>query len=571
MLTGATPFAGRSAQSMLAAHVTEAPLPLARKCPTAPAWLASLIMQCLEKEQGDRPRSASAVLEALETISGPSAIVRMSEAMPKPVIAVLPLANIGPSADDEYFSDGVSEDIIAQLSRIAELQVIARTSVMRYKKTDKRTREIGTDLGATHIVEGSLRRAGQKLRIVAKLVDSRSEATLWTDTYDRELADVFAIQTEVAERVTVALKERLAIAPRARPARRKTADSLQAYDIYLRGRFEFNKGTQDGLRQSIDLCERAVAIDPSYADPHVVIAAAHTMLAVFGGGPAWGMESARTHATRALDLDPELPEAYAAIAYIHFWFDWNWSEADRCVTRAIELGPNSATAHDYLARFLAHLGHGDDAVAAARRTVELDPLWSEAHFSLGWALFQAGRFAESVAACDRGLELAPGYALSLLVKGCALIELDQPSEAVAMFERCLAVSPGMSMSHAGIIWALVRRGDHAAARQALNRLLDARVSLSPSALAWAYAAIGEVDAAFQAIERMIAERDATTVSLARYVWWDPLRQDPRFDAILRRLRFPDSSLAVSDARRVEYAERRQRSNREQPTQALTPE
>jgi adenylate cyclase len=236
--------------------------------------------------------------------------------MSKPIVAVLPLANLSASADDEYFSDGVSEDIIAQLSRIAELQVIARTSVMRYKKTEKRAREIGTDLGATHIIEGSVRRAGQKLRIVAQLIDSSTEQAIWTETFDRELADVFAIQSEVAERVVGALTSRLT----ARDAKQGTqgTQNLEAYDAYLRGRFEWNKGTREGLRRSIEHFERAITLDGDFASAHAGLAGVLCISAVFISDAAGAFEQARTHVMEALRLDPKLPEAHALLGYIQF-------------------------------------------------------------------------------------------------------------------------------------------------------------------------------------------------------------------------------------------------------------
>jgi TolB-like protein/Tfp pilus assembly protein PilF len=560
MLTGATPFAGRSAQAMLVAHAMEVPSALADKRQDVPSGLVALVMQCLAKEQADRPQSARAVLTALDTVTTPSPVAaargRGDAGTSKPVVAVLPLANLSASQDDEYFSDGVSEDIIAQLSRIAELQVIARTSVMRYKKTERRAREIGTDLGATHIIEGSLRRAGQKLRIVAKLIDARSEATLWTDTFNRELADVFTIQSEVAERVADALQAKLALTsrgPRAVP--RMTAD-LDAYDAYLRGRFEWNKGTPDGYRRSIEHCERAIALDPMFAEAHIALATALQWLVLIADDPGSGVERARTHATRALSLDPMSAEAHAALAYINFRFDWNWVEAERLFARAMQLGPSSATTHNHLANFLANMGRPTQAVEAARRSIELDPLWSAAHSDLGWSLFQAGRFSESITACERALELAPDYAPSLYVKGFSLIELGKYADAVAMYERCLKASPDVSLARAGLVFALARGGDVAAARRGLDQLREQpAMPTSWSALAWAHTSLGEIDAAFDAVERMLAGRDPMTVCLTTFAWWDALRRDARFDDILRRLRFPDWSRAVSDARRLAYAER----------------
>ena len=562
MLTGTTPFAGRSGQAMLAAHLTESPPLLTEKRPAAPAGLVSLVARCLAKEQSDRPESATALLAALDTITTPEAIATAAPNVKhtKPTIAVLPLGNLSASADDEYFSDGVTEDIIAQLSRIPELQVIARTSVMRYKKTEKRAREIGTDLGASHIIEGTLRRAAQKLRIIAKLVDAHTEATLWTETFDRELQDVFAIQTEVAEHVADALRSTLELATSARLRTRRVRTNLDAYDAYLRGRFEWNKGTPDAYRRSIEHYERAIAIDPTFAEAHVALAVGLATVVVVAADPREGVERARIHAMRAQQLDPMSAEAHATLAYISFWFDWNWSEAERLFARAMELGPNSATTQDHLANFYANSGRPNEAIAAARRSIELDPLWSGAHLGMSWSLFQAGKFGESIASSNRALELAPDYALTLIVKGFSLIELGEFADAIAIYEHCLKASPDAFAAQAGLMVAHARAGAGTTARRLLAQLhQSSETSMPPCVFAWAHAALGELDAALDAVERMIDVRDPLTDSLAVFAWWDPLRGDPRFEEIMLRLRFPDSSRAVSEARRLAYAGRRSSS------------
>ncbi|MFI5310530.1 MAG: protein kinase [Gemmatimonadales bacterium] len=558
MLTGTAPFAGRSAQAMLAAHAMEAPEPIAKKRADVPPRLAGLVARCMAKEQGDRPQSAGSVLEELETVTTPQAVsVVPATAAAKPSIAVLPLTNMSASADDEYFSDGITEDIIAQLSRIASLRVIARTSVMRYKKTGKSAREIASELGVANVVEGSVRRAGNKLRIVAQLIDAASEAPLWNETFDRDLADVFAIQSEVAQHISAALAATLTPGEMARVSGHRATTSLEAYDAYLRGRFEWNKGTPDGYTKSIGHFEQAIARDPDYAHAHVGLASVLCISAVFVADAAAVVERARTHVTRALQLDPTLPEAHATLGYIHFWFDWNWTEAARLFDRAIELGPNSAIAHNYRAVFLANLGSHDEGVAAAHRSIDLDPFWPTAHHDLGFTLFMAGAFVESVAACDRALELAPDYAPSLVMKGMSLTELGDLPGALVVHRRSAATSPGVSIAHAAIVVALARGGQAAEARRAVDEM-RARSFTAPvqaSALAWAHTAVGDADAAFACIERMIAEREPFTVSLATFRWWDPIRRDARFAAILDRFRFPERARAAADARRLAYAER----------------
>ena len=552
MLTGAVPFAGRSAQAMLAAHVMEVPASVTTECPDVPRSLATLIARCLAKEQRERPESAASVLAALDMITPVREAAKESRV--KPTVAVLPLVSMSASADDEYFADGITEDVIAELSRIASLNVIARTSVMRYKKTEKRPRDIGADLGASHVVEGRVRRAGQRLRIVAKLVDARSESTLWTETFDRDVADVFAIQSEVAHSVTTALAAKLTPAEQSRASIRQPRANPEAYDAYLRGRFEWNKGTTDSYARSVEYFERAIALDPHHGMSHAALATVLIYSSVLKADPRTVAERARAHALRALELDGGLPDACAALGYIHFWFDWNWSEAERRLAEAVELGPSSALAHQHQAAFLANSGRADEAAAAARRAVELDPFMPLTHHELGFALHQAERFAEAIAAHDRALELSPDLAVSLLVKGFSLIELGDFDAALSLARHCKATSPMFSLADAEIVLALLGTGRAGEARQALANL-EAEANAQPSALAWAQAALGEIEAAFRSIERMIAQREAFTVSLPTFRWWDPLRSDPRFPQVLKRLRFPDRLQVISERRGTAYFDR----------------
>jgi len=258
-----------------------------------------------------------------------------------------------------------------------------------------------------------------------------------------------------------------------------------------------------------------------------------------------------------MQLDATLPEACATLAYIRFWFDWKWTDAEQLLERAIELGPNSALAHNYRAVFLGNLGAPHDGVAAARRSIELDPFWPTAHHDLGFTSFQAGDYAGAVAAFNRALELSPDYSLTLLVKGMALMELGDVDGALDTFRHCEKLLGGVSHATGCIVRALAEGGRTAEARRALEELRERSASTHslPSVLAQAHAALGDVDAAIGFVERMIVERDAMSVCLATYYWWDPLRSDPRFTSILVRLNFSSELRAISEARRLAFAER----------------
>jgi len=554
LFTTSPPFVGRSLPALLVAHATETPVAIGEHRPDLSAALAQLVMQCLEKEPDRRPQTAEEILATLDAVTTPSsAIVASADyrvQAKKPAIAVLPIRNLSTSADDEYFSDGITEDIIAQLSQVASLKVIARTSVMQYKRTDKTVRTIGRELGVSHIVDGSIRRAANRLRIVAQLIEVASEAPIWAETFDRELTDVFAVQSEVAERITAALESKLTTSERDRIVKRAPAVGVDAYDAYLRGRFEYNKGTADAYRKAVEHFERAIVLEPTFAQPHVGAAEALCYLALFFDDPHALFPRATSHVSKALELNDQLPEAYAMLAYVNFWYDWKWAEAERLLKQALDLQPNSAVAHSYCAGVFANLGRYDEAVAHAREAVSLDPLWPYAHHILVFSLYMAAAFDEAIRAAERALDLSPDSANILIVKAFAHLELRDYGTALDLLRRALATSPGASIAMATLVQTQARMGDLGAARRTLAEMhaTSSQRTMQPSALAWAHCALGEVDEAFIHVERMIQGREAWTVCLCSFSWWDPMRNDSRFNAVLDRLSFPASSRVHAEAR-----------------------
>ena len=530
LLTGATPFAGRSVQGTLAALLTETPVDVATRRPEIPGALAALVMACLAKDPADRPASSDEIIRVLESDGMHAAGAPVPAT--RPGVAVLPLANLSASADDEYFSDGMTDDIIAQLAQVAGIKVISRTSVMRYKRSAKSTREIAGELRVSHIVEGSVRRAGKRLRIVVQLVDAESDDHLWAQTFDRELDDVFAIQSEVAQQIVTALSSRLAPADRMQVAPRRSTDNLDAYDAYLPRALRVEQGhVRMDIARSIEHFERALAIDPDYALAHVGLAGVLAISAVFVGDAATQFEVAKTHVRAALRLDPTLPEAYATLGYVNFWHDWNWTEAERRSSARSSSAPtrrSRATTDAYISRTWAK-----PKPRSRRRDRRSISIRTGRRRITTWASPYSRPAGSGVARRDREGTRA-GASLHTVAEP-QRVQPDgarRPRRRLGNLPTVRGASPGVSLAHAGIVIALVRGGQRAEARATLDELLcGARAdSIQCSALAWAQAALGDVDAAFASIERMIAAREAFTVCLGAFSWWDPLRHDPRFDA-----------------------------------------
>jgi len=297
---------------------------------------------------------------------------------PAASVAVLPFVNLSADPENEFFADGITEDVITHLAKIKSLKVISRTSVMTFKKRDRGLREIGERLGVSTLLEGSVRRAGSRVRIVAQLIDCATDEHLWAETYDRDLTDIFAIQTDVALKIATALRAELSHDERSRVGRRPT-DDLAAYELYLRGRNWFHQYTEEGYRRSLLDYHAAIDRDPGFALAWASIAGAHTELCIGGSvgkSPEETIALAKKAATHALEIDPELGEAHSISALIQFAFDFDWAGAERSFLRALELSPGSAQAHQHYGWLCSSLGRYDDALRQLRRARELDPILS---------------------------------------------------------------------------------------------------------------------------------------------------------------------------------------------------
>ncbi len=349
---------------------------------------------------------------------------------------MLPFLNLSADPENEYFADGVTEDVIAQLSKIKALKVISRTSVMMFKKREQSLREIGARLGAATLLEGSVRRASGRVRIVAQLIDAETDQHLWADTYDRELTDIFAIQSDVALQIAAALRAELSADEETRINREPTAD-LQAYQLYLQGRHWFVRHTAEGLRNAIEYFKRAIQRDPGYALVHADLAQAYTEIALASGygllRPEEGFALARDSVSTALALDSALGEAHCVLGFLRYVRDFDWTGAEAEFRRALELNPGNADAYDLYGRLHSALGRHDEAIAMVARAQELDPL---SHRSdLASELLRAGRYDEALAAAQRGVELDPQYARGRATLGWAYVLLGRGEDGLADLRR----------------------------------------------------------------------------------------------------------------------------------------
>jgi serine/threonine-protein kinase len=453
-----------------------------------------------------------------------------------PSVAVLPFLNLSADPEQEYFADGITEDVIAHLSKIRALKVISRTSVMPFKDRQTNPKEIGKTLGATTLLDGSVRRAGDRVRIVAKLIDVETDKHLWAETYDRQLTDIFSIQSEVAVQIAAALKAQLSRDEESRVRRQPTKD-LHAYQLFLQGREWFIKYETDAYARAIEYFDRAIARDPMFALAHANLAMVYTELAEAGTmAPVVAHERAAEAARTALRLDPELGAAHCTMAHVKMAHDFDWSGAEQEFKRALELSPSSDDTYDLYGRLCAGLGRYDEAIALQHRARELDPL---AHRMDGvTTLLRAGRYHQAVAEAQPAVELEPDYDRGRATLGWAYFLSGRQDDGVAELERAVSLSPGNTMWLGQLGQAYGMAGNTAKAREILGQLEERarKAFVSPYHFAYVYTGLGETEAAMDWLERAVAERTGPAYSLKGSFLLTSLHTHPRFRALLGRMK-----------------------------------
>ena len=527
MLAGEPPYMAPTAEAMFARRLTD-PMPSLRAArDTVPAHVEEAIRRALARAPADRFATMAAFADALATPPAGQAISRS--------VAVLPFLSMSADPENEYFADGITEDVIAQLSKIRALKVVSRTSVMPFKGREQSLREIATRLQVATLLEGSVRRAGDRVRVVAQLIDAATDRHLWAETYDRRLTDIFAIQSEVALRIAAALEAELSPDERARVGREPTRDVV-AYQLYLQGRHCFLRYAAKDLREAIGYFERAIERDPAYAAAYAAVAMAYTELGEIGGlNPDEAYPKAREAAARALALDPDLGDAHCTVAFGKMVYEFDWQGAEDGYRRALELSPSSTDACDLYGRLCAALGRFDEAIALQRRAQELDPL---AHpVDLATALLRAGRFDEALEVARRAIALAPENARAHSTLGWAFIGKGDVAEGLAALERAVALAPSdtLWLAQLGQAYAQTGHADRAAA--ILGRLEEQARDryVSPYHLAYVYTGLGQHDRAMDCLERAFEAKAGAAYGIKGSFLFAPLRSHPRFQALLGRM------------------------------------
>ncbi len=459
------------------------------------------------------------------------------------MLAILPFENLSGDPEQDYIGAGLTEEMIAELGRLdpARLGVIARTSVMTYQDTTKSIAEIAGELGVDFILEGSVRREADRVRIVAQLIRASDQTHIWADRYDRDVRSILSLQSEVARAIARQTHSTLS-ADAAGPTENAASVNPAAYQAYLKGRFFLNRRTGDAIRNALDHFQQAIAIEPSYAQAYAGLADAHELMVSYANAaPHQSLERAMEAARRAVELEPRLSEAHASLGSIQASFMWNWEEAEAAYTRALNLNPSNALAHKGYGELLSFLGRHDGAIAEAKRALELDPLSLLMHAHLGIIYHRARRYDEALAQMNQTLQMDPNYMLGHLNLGLILSARNSFDDAVVAFQRASTYAPAYGDARGLLGYAYAKAGRRAEARAMEGEVHGSSTGRSMSGYVRAhyYLGLGNEEQALSELERAYDERSWLVALLKVDPLLDELRGQPRFQALLQRLRFPE--------------------------------
>ena len=491
------------------------------------------------------PKAMKNVTEPLEiykmVMPWEKEVVAMPGQLDKNRVAVLPFANMSPDPQDEFFADGMTEEVISTTSRIRGLSVISRTSVMRYKQTGKGTVEIGKELKVGKVLEGSVRRSGNRLRITVQLVDAGSDEHIWAETYDRDLSDVFEIQSEIAQKVARSMEAHLSDIDRASIAiGRGRTRNPDAHVMYLKGLYFLNRGARESHPRAIECFERAIALDPRFALAYAGLADCYTYMAGQYMPSAEAFPKAKSYAQKALEIDDSLAEVHTSLGNIHLQYDWDWTRAGEEFDRAIELNPNYSNAHLWKGCFLAFTGRAAEGVKELQRAEELDPLSAVVKLNVGVALFYARRYRDAIAKLEEAKELEEKDEMVNLVEGWSYSALSMHEAAINEMKKGLSLGESGNLL-GGLGYAYGVAGLKHEAAEILSRLETQGGGnlFDPfTNAALIHLGLGNADQAIDCMQKAAADREEWLVLTCRSPLYDTVRNHPRFIGLMKDLAHP---------------------------------
>jgi len=453
-------------------------------------------------------------------------------------IAVLPFENRSEDKANAYFAEGVQDEILTRLSKIADLKVTSRTSTEHYKSAPKNLAEIAKQLGVAHILEGSVQKSGDAVRVNVQLIKAANDSQVWAETFDRKLTDIFSVESDVAKAIADQLRAHITRQEEQVIAAKPTKN-IEAYDAYLRGRYFWNKRTSDGIKHAIEHFQQSIERDPDFALGHAGLADSYIALTFYNfAAPHETMPKAKESAIKALALDDTLAEAHASLAHILMNYDWNWSAAEKEFKRSIELTPDYATGHQWYAiHYLTATGRFEEAVQEMKKALELEPASLVMNTFMGATLYYAGRYDEAIDQCRRTIEMDPNFAVAHWHLGLAYEQKQALDAATEEFKKAISLSGGSPLMKAALVRAYAKSQKKHEANEMLNELneLSKQQYVSAYEVATIYVALGNNEQAFQLLEEGYAEHSFHLVYLNVSPQFKPVRSDRRFQDLVQRI------------------------------------
>ncbi|PYL02047.1 MAG: hypothetical protein DME31_10185, partial [Verrucomicrobia bacterium] len=455
-------------------------------------------------------------------------------------IAVLPFVNMSADKADEYLSDGVSEELITALSKITGLQVKARTSSFAFKGKNEDIQKIGELLHVSHLLEGSVAKAGNKLRITAQLIQASDGNHLWSETYDRDMQDIFAVRSEVAQKVAAILKDRL-LGEDKKQLDKKPTENLEAYNLYRQGRYYGDQVSEEGIKKAIPFFEQAIQKDPRFALAYAGMADSYVAAADAFIAPREAFSKAKEAALKAIELDDTLAEAHTSLGLLHYHYDWDWAAAEKEFKRALVLNPQSAWSYTLYSQFLGGMGRVEEANEQGRHALELDPLSVTARWCLGWAFLSAGRSDEAIEQLSKAMELDPNSSWARTFLGRAYLLKGMQQRGIEELEKARHDGPDDAFVLGLLGYGYAVTGRRADALKILQRFdeMERHRYVSRAARVYVYAGLGDKDKAFEWLEKAYQERSDALAWFRQEPESKSLRTDPRFAVLMRKIGFTE--------------------------------
>ena len=566
LTTGKLPFRGEHDAAFGYSILNEPPLSARTIRPDTPEELETIISRCLEKDKQKRYQTAEEVLQHMKKVqrqregfSVPRKIFRLQWAFTwilavlaliavylllnrsatpsQRSIAVFPFSNLSDEKEDEYFSRGMTDDIITQLSKSTDLKVVSLASPLddaaRVQNLDVLRKKLPIDA----LLQGSVRTAGNRVRIAAQLMDAQTSSTLWAEAYERELKDVFSVQSEVAHQIATALQSKLSPGT-PRESGSQAGENIEAYRLYLQGRYFWNKRTAEGLKKAVEYFQQAIEKDPLFARGYAGLADSYVILASNAFAPPNGvMLKAKSAATKALTLDNTLAEPHASLAMVAFWYDWDKDTGEKQFKRSLELNPNYSTGHQWYAWYLAALGRSEQAIQEITKARDLEPLSLIINTEVGALHYFAGLYEEEVEHYQRVLEMDPNFALAHLHLGFSYLADGNYNDAIRELEAAVRLSDNNPTMVAALGSACAEAGKRDLAEKFLDVLMGLAKEkyVSPAHVAGLCAALGKKDEAFSFLDKAYHERSTSLVWMKMGRGFTSLRSDPRFTTLLKKI------------------------------------